>query len=131
MLDVLRLVYSGHVATGVFFLVKMATQDLTSPVAANQLAAGAFFSVKMATQDLTSPVAAIRLAAGAFFLVKMATQGLTSPVLLRKLAAGAFFFGLRRSGAVRLIAWDFQAIRRSVAPLISEGFARKQYCSLG
>ena len=47
--------------------MKMATQDLTSPVAAIQLAAGAFFSVKMAIQDLTSPVAANQLAAGAFF----------------------------------------------------------------
>ena len=37
-----------------------------------------FFPVKMATQDLTSPVAAMYLAAGAFFLVKMATQDLTS-----------------------------------------------------
>ena len=51
----------------------MATQDLTSPVAAIQLAAGVFFLVKMATQDLTSPVAANQLAAGAFFPVKMAT----------------------------------------------------------
>ena len=47
--------------------MKMATQDLTSPVAANQLAADAFFSVEMATQDLTSPVAANWLAASAFF----------------------------------------------------------------
>ena len=41
-------------AAATFFPAKMATQDLTSPVAANQLAAGAFFPVKMATQDLTS-----------------------------------------------------------------------------
>ena len=32
----------------------MATQDLTSLVAACNLAAGAFFSMKMATHDLTS-----------------------------------------------------------------------------
>jgi len=44
----------GSLAAGAFFSVKMATQDLTSPVAANQLAAGAFFSVKMAIQGLTS-----------------------------------------------------------------------------
>ena len=56
----------------------MATQDLTSPVAAMYLAAGAFFSVKMATQDLTSPVAACNLAAGAFFSTNMATHDLTS-----------------------------------------------------
>ena len=43
--------------------MKMATQDLTSPVAANHLAAGAFFSAKMGTQDFTSPVAANQLAA--------------------------------------------------------------------
>ena len=53
-------------AAGAFFPAKMATKDLTSPVAALQLAAGAFFSVKMAAQDLTSPVAAIHLAAGTF-----------------------------------------------------------------
>ena len=34
--------------------MKMATQDLTSPVAACNLAAGAFFPTKMATHDLTS-----------------------------------------------------------------------------
>ena len=50
------------------FSAKIATKDLTSPVAANQLAAGAVFSAKIATQDLTSPVAANQLAAGAFFL---------------------------------------------------------------
>ena len=39
--------------------MKMATQDLTSPEAANQLAAGAFFeNAIMATQDWTSPEAA-------------------------------------------------------------------------
>ena len=59
-----------------FFAVKMATQDLTSPVAAMYLAAAAFFSVKMATKDLTSPDAAMYLAAGAFLGVKMATKGL-------------------------------------------------------
>ena len=53
--------------------MKMATQDLTSPVAAMYLAAGAFFPVKMATLDLTSPVAPNQLAAGAFVPVKMAT----------------------------------------------------------
>ena len=46
-----------------FVVAKMTTQDLTSPVAANQLAAGAFSSVKISTQDLTSPVAANQLAA--------------------------------------------------------------------
>ena len=45
-----------YLAAGAFFSVKMAIQDFTSPVAANQLAAGAFFSVKMAYLDLTSPV---------------------------------------------------------------------------
>ena len=49
------------------FSMKMATWDLTSPVAAIQLAAGAFFSVKLAARDFTSPVAANQLAAGAFF----------------------------------------------------------------
>ena len=53
--------------------MKMATRDLTSPVAAHQLAAGAFFSVKMANRDFTSPVAANQLAAGAFS-VNMATS---------------------------------------------------------
>ena len=57
----------------------MATQDLTSPVAANQLAAGAFFSVKMATQDLTSPVAASQLAAGAFFSGENGHPGFHKP----------------------------------------------------
>ena len=38
--------------------------DLPSPVAAIHLAAGAFFSVKMAIQDLTGLVAANQLAAG-------------------------------------------------------------------
>ena len=67
--------------------MKMATQDLTSLVAAIQLAADAFFgendhsgidkpwlllsslpqAVKMTIQSLSSPVAAIQLAAGAFF----------------------------------------------------------------
>ena len=42
-------------------------RTLTSPGAATQLAAGVFFSVKMTTQDLTSPVAAIQLATGVFF----------------------------------------------------------------
>ena len=45
--------------------------DLAIP----KLAAGAFFSVKKATQDLTSPVAANQLAAGAFFPVKITTPG--------------------------------------------------------
>ena len=44
--------------------MKMATQDLTSPVAANHLAAGAFFSAKMTAWDLLSPVVAIQLVTG-------------------------------------------------------------------
>ena len=44
----------------------MATQDLTSPVAAMYLAAGAFFWLKWPPMDLTSSVAAMYLAAGAW-----------------------------------------------------------------
>ncbi len=49
--------------------------DLAIP----KLAAGAFFLMKMATQDSTSPVAAIKLAAGAFFSVNMSIPGFDKP----------------------------------------------------
>ena len=60
------------------FFVKMAAQDLTCPVAANQLAAS-FFLVKMTPRDLTSPVAAVQLTIGAFVLAKITTLMLLTP----------------------------------------------------
>ena len=59
--------------------MKIATQDLTSPVAANQLAAGAFFDENGhpgLDKPGGSPIAAIHLAGGAFFSMKMAIRDL-------------------------------------------------------
>ena len=64
--------------------MKMAAQDLTSTVAANQLAAGDLFSVKMTTQGLTMT---------STFSAKMTARDLTSPVAAIQLATGTFFPG--------------------------------------
>ena len=51
----------------------------TQPGLAIQLAGGAILLVKMAIQDLISPVAAIQLAAGAFPSVKIEHPGFDKP----------------------------------------------------
>ena len=69
--------------------MKMAVQDGTSPVAANQLAAGAFFFGENDRPGFDKRCCFVVLPQ-ALFLVKMSAWDLTSPVAAN-LAAGAFF----------------------------------------